>query len=154
MAMPVKLKATLRGVGWRRFREKLAANLIGAKEMAGSRWLIGSTLPYASHWIEEGWRNDPRYGHIEVRYRVPATWFMRESVAFMFDVRRRRATAGPVGVVFSGTIMAKWAQAIAVNMRSILNQRVYSVPVPTYSGGRAQWQRTHKLYNSIRAYRV
>lgn len=152
--MVVKLRMRLTGVAWTRFRDLLKQNLIGAREMARTRWLIGSSLPYASHWIEEGWRNDPRFGHVEVTYRSPpGTHFMRESVDNAFDVRRRRATSGPVGVVFSGTIMAAFAEAIAKNMRQILNERVYSAPVPT-SGGRARWIRSHKLYNSIKAYRV
>jgi hypothetical protein len=151
--MRLRMKLTVQGVGWQRMREKLQANLIGAREMARTRWLIGTSLPYASHWIEEGWRNDPRYGHVQVRYRAPATFFMRDAVDNAFNVQRRRAMSGPVGVVFSGTIMMQFALAIVNNMRQILNDRVYSAPVPTRNG-RARWQRSHKLYNSIKAYRA
>lgn len=151
--MPIKLRTRLTGIAWTRFRDLLKQNLIGAREMARTRWLIGSNLPYASHWIEEGWRNDPRFGHVTVTYRPPATHFMRESVDNAFDVRRRRANKGPVGVVFSGTIMAKFAEAIAKNMRQILNERVYTAPVPM-RGGHPRWERTHVLYNSIKAYRA
>lgn len=144
---------TLTGRGWSGMRDRLKSKEIGVKDMARSRWIIGSILPYASHWIEEGWRNDPRYGRVEVRYRTPETYFMRESVDFMYNPVRRRAASGPVGIRLGGAMMAAWAQKIAENMRSLLNQRVYSIPVPT-RGARAAYERTNNLFRSIKAYRA
>lgn len=143
----------LRGVAWDRFRQRLRETAMGAREMAAYRFIIGTSLPYASHWIEEGWRNDPRYGRVTVHYRVPETYFMRAAVDFMHNPVRRRAAAGPVGIRLGGAMMAAWAQQIVQNMRAILNARVYSAPVPT-RGGRARWERSHTLFNSIRAYRA
>lgn len=155
MARLLSVKMTLRGVGWERMQRRLKDQEIGIKDMAKSRWLIGTSLPYASHWIEEGWRNDPRYGHVAVHYRTPETYFMRDAIqGFKAEIRTRRPTSRIVGAVaFSGAVMMKWAQSIAENMRRILNQRVYSAPVPTRNG-RPRYQRSHKLFNSIKAYRA
>lgn len=153
MARLLSVKITLKGAGWQKMRKRLRDAEIGVRDMAKSRWLIGTSLPYASHWIEEGWRNDPRYGRVQVHYRTPETYFMRGAVDFMYNAARRRAAAGPVGIRLGGAMMAAWAQKIAENMRGILNARVYSAPVPTRNG-RARWARSHKLFNSIKAYRA
>lgn len=155
MARLLSIKATIQGVGWQRIQERLRNEEIGARQMAQSRWLIGSSLPYASHWIEEGWRNDPRFGTVHVLYRTPATYFMRDSIAGLKgEIRARRPTSGIVGAAtFSGVYMMRWAQRIAENMRRLLNQRVYSLPVPTRNG-RPLYQRTNRLFKSIKAYRA
>jgi hypothetical protein len=149
------MAVTLVGTGWQRFLARLQANLVGAREMARSRWLIGSSLPYASHWIEDGWRDDPRYGRVQIQYRQPpdARFMAQAAARFGTTVRARRPGAAVVGGVFSGTTMQVWANSIAQDMKDILNATVYSAPVPVRNG-RARWQRTHALYNSIRAYRA
>jgi hypothetical protein len=145
----------LAGAGWNRLLRRLQLMQAGYAEAARARFLIGSTLPYASHWIEEGWRDDPRYGQVRIVYRTPATWFMREAAEQLpgIIVRARRPGETTVGPILNGAQMAVWADGIAEAMKQILAARVYSVPVPT-SGGRARWQRTHALYNSIKAYRA
>jgi len=66
---------------------------------------------------------------------------------------RRPSELAPVGAVFDGATMLMYADTIADNMRANLNARVYSAPVPTRNG-RARWQRSHQLYNSIKAFRA
>lgn len=143
------------GSGWSRFQQRVAAMQVSAREMARTRFLIGSNLPYASHWIEEGWRDDPKIGRVTVNYRTPgATHFMRASAeAFGARFGRRRPSEGLMGAVSGAGLMQQYADEIADSMREILNAEVYSAPIPT-SGNRPKWQRSHALYNSIKAYRA
>lgn len=153
MPLPV-VTATLKGVGWQRFQEKLQANLVGARAMARTRFMIGSSLPYASHWIEEGWREDPRFGRVVVTYRTPDVNFMHDAAnKFHSTVRARRPESAIIGVAFNAAYMSMYADTIVQDMRTTLNNRVYSAPVPTRNG-RRRYQRSHRLFNSIKAYRV
>lgn len=153
MALP-RIKMTLQGVGWQRFQQRLRDNEIGARQMANTRFLIGTSLPYASHWIEEGWRDDPRYGRVRVAYRAADVGFLREAATtFKRELRQRRPSSGPLGVAFSATMMIKYADRIVQIMRRVLNQKVYSAPVPTRNG-RRRYTRSHRLFNSIKAYRT
>lgn len=142
----------MEGKGWEHFQQRVAALAIGAEEMARTHFQVGSTLPYASHWIEEGWRKDKRYGPVQVHYRKPAaTHFMKASAqAFRGTFGLRRPTEEDF---VGGRVMAIFAENVADSMRTILNAEVYSTPVPT-TNGRAQWVRTHALFNSIRARRA
>lgn len=151
----VNIAIKLQGVGWQRFQDKLKANLIGAKEMSNTRFMIGTSLPYASHWIEEGWRDDPRFGRVTIQYRSPADAnFMRDTADnFGKIVRLKRPTSKVLGVAFSGRIMVQLADIIVQDMRTNLNNTVYSAPVPTRNG-RKRYTRSLNLFRSIRAYRV
>lgn len=147
----LKLKANVHGIAWTRFRERLRLNLVGAQEMGRTRFLIGSTLPYASHWIEEGWRVDPRQGRIEIKYRQPSGAYFMQDLGAIFSIGRRRRGKG-VGATFSGAIMADYAKDIVIGMRDRLNKAVYDHPPPRNRGH--NYSRSHRLFNSIKAYRA
>jgi hypothetical protein len=123
------------------------------------RYIIGSNLPYATHWIEDGWRDDPRFGKIRVNYRQPAaTGFMKKTVKRYGEtrLRRRRPSENIFGAGFVPVkFMQDHAGDVVEDMRETLDKYIYSKGEEgdnPKSGDK--WRRTWDLYGSIKSRRV
>lgn len=151
----VRVSVELKGIAWTRFQERLANMAVSANAMARTRFIIGSRLAYGSHWIEEGWRDDPILGRVDINYRQPAgAHFMRDAAQTFRANVRKASRSNVVGGVFNVNVMQQWGESIAQEMRDILDREVYSQPVATNYAGVPKWVRTQKLYKSIRVYRA
>ena len=122
----------------------------GARTAGATRLRVGSALPYASHWIEEGWRDDPRYGRIGITYRTPAyTNFIRQArddnAPLLPKYIWQGLQAGSEAVRLE---MLTFAQRVADSMVNNLDATVYSQPPPPDRG--PSYVRSHDLANSIK----
>lgn len=148
---------------------------VTAEPVRHVEYIVGSDLPYASHWIEEGWRNDPRYGRVNILYRTPGYARFMDAAALAVNSYVTADFAQyppPIGVLLDA-YAAGLAQIAIDTMHDVLQREVYSVPpirretrqvvIVNRRTGRRRvttrtrirtWQRTHALYNSIKMHRI
>lgn len=130
----------------------------GARAAGATRLAIGSDLPYASHWIEEGWRSDPRYGTVIIQYAAPpagGTHFIQQARDELAPELPFVVAQGlPAGAAATRAQMLTFAYRVAERMREILMEKVYSVEIPRNLNGVPKWRRqgpySGGLYNDIR----
>lgn len=159
----IKMSMSRDATAWAEIEDALLRGAAHASQFNGIKFLIGSNLPYASHWIESGWRNDPRIGRVTVTYRSPAaTNFMANALRRVvgkrhgIGMRLRRPSESIFGVGFvSVAFMADYGEDIVLEMQDNLTKSIYSrgtTGINTKTG--RTWERTHALFNSIQARRV
>ena len=118
-------------------------------------YLVGSPLPYASHWIEEGWRRDDRVasGEVRINYAEPTDARFLEAAQEQVGGYITTDLADEWAGVRLEDRMARYAAEAARAMRDRLNQITYSRAAYNPNTNR-RWVRTHALYNSIQAQRI
>lgn len=157
------VRMSVDATSWGRIEDALLRGAANASQFNGIKFIIGSNLAYASHWIESGWRNDPRAGRVTVTYRTPAaTNFMSGALRTVvgkrhgLGLRLRRPSESIFGVGFvSVAFMQDYAEDIILEMQDRLTKAIYSRGTTGRNPqtGRT-WERSHALYNSIQARRV
>lgn len=161
--MALRIRISSDATSWDNIEGKLLRGLANIAQFAGIHFVIGSNLPYASHWIEEGWRDDPRLGRVTVNYRSPpGTQFMHKAARTVLGkghkvgFRLRRPSESVFGLGFVPVaFMAQYGEAIVDEMQDNLQKSVYSRgAVGTNQRSGRSWVRSHALYNSIQARRV
>lgn len=118
------------------------------------RYVIGSDLPYAYPWIEEGWRDTgQRVGVIYINYHNPpeggAHFLEAGADAIDSYVEQHEYAIGASMVGWSTSA----AYVAAREMRQTLSHAVYAnEPYNPYTHDR--WRRSYALYDDIKAFRV
>lgn len=117
------------------------------------RYVIGSDLPYAYRWIEEGERSDWRYGTLHIYYHRPP-----EGGAHFLEAGANAINSYITQYEYViGANMVGWSTSAAYTaareMRQTLARDVYAnAPYNPYT--KSRWRRGYALYDDIQPFRV